>query len=64
MKESQRIEGGGGCAVAPVAFEAVDDSAVRCEHETLRRDGRAGDVATEMFESLELAGGYEHLGVQ
>ena len=62
LDESQRIEGDGGCAVAPVAFEAVDDSAVG--RETLRRDGWAGDVATEMFESLELAGGHEHLGVQ
>jgi len=29
LDESQRIEGDGGCAVAPVALEAVDDSAVR-----------------------------------
>ena len=39
LDEGERIEGDGGCAVAPMAFEAVDDSAVRCEHEALGRDG-------------------------
>ena len=38
LDEGQRIEGDGGRAVAPVAFEAVDDAAVGCEHETLRSD--------------------------
>ncbi len=47
-----------------MSFEAVDDSTVGCEREALGRDRRTGDVAAEMLEPLELAGGHEHLGVQ
>jgi hypothetical protein len=47
-----------------VAFEAVADSAVGCERETLRLDGRPSHIAAQMLEPFELAGGHEHLGVQ
>ena len=64
LDEGQRIEGDGRSAVAPGAFEAVDDAAVGCEREALRSDRRASHIATQMLEPLELAGGHEHLGVQ
>ena len=64
LDEGERVKGDGGCAVAPMSFEAVDDSAVGCEREALGRDGRPSHIAAQMLELLELAGGDEHLGVQ
>jgi hypothetical protein len=64
LDEGERVERHRRRAVTPMSLEAVDDAAVRCEGEALCRDRRAGDVAAEMLEPLELAGGHEHLGVQ
>ncbi len=59
-----KVSGSKETAVAPVALESADDAAIGCEGEALRRDRRTGNVAAEMLETLELAGGHEHLGVQ
>ncbi len=62
LDESQRIEGDGRRAAAPGTFVPVDDAAIGCERKALRSDQRASHIAAQMLESLELAGGHEHLG--
>jgi hypothetical protein len=64
LDDGERIEGGGGCADAPMSLEAAVDAAVWRELEALRRDRRPSHTTTDVFEPLEFAGGYEHLGVQ
>jgi len=64
LDEGERIERDSRRAVTPVALQAIDVAAVRCEREAPRGDRRPSHIATETLEPLELAGGHEHVGVQ
>ena len=64
LDESQWVEGDRRRSIAPVATQPVDHATVGGKRESFAGDGRASDIAAQMFEPLALPRGHTDLGVQ
>ena len=64
LDESQRVKRDRRRAIAPAATQAVDHATVGGKRESFAGDGRASDIAAQMFEPLPLPRGHADLGVQ
>jgi putative protein kinase ArgK-like GTPase of G3E family len=52
-----------GGAISPNLLEAQNQPTVRQFLQTVVRDGRSGEVTTEMFEAVAVVGAHAHVGV-